>query len=685
MRKIINTFVVILLILLIPLNYASATLIAPPCPPSICPPQPPPEPVEPNPVIILPGIGASFNPDLFLSEIFNDNWSFFPGVSAPYDDLEHALADAGYIKGQNLFIAFYDWRQDNAQSATQYLIPIIDEALQKSGKDKVDIVAHSMGGLVARSYIQSNEYLSRNDVDQLMLLGVPNFGSSDAYLLWGGAQLPQDWSVGLKFIVTLYLNYYQTFSIPPLQNRTTVFRDKFPSTAQMIPTYDHLVESETGNVVVLSNEFLTSLNAGITSLPTRVGGLSVVAGDQVPTINQVTVEKPSLLDNFKNQWADGKPNPNPPAKDSTEGDNRVLLTSSLIPDVDTTIIPDGVHDRLPSLAQNEVITTLTGSSPAVVYNTPDPESILGFMAASPVEIEIIDPNGNIISKTNLSNGAEFLAETNPEGVKLIFIPDPLEGDYLVQLTGIGAGGQYHLITGFADNSTTTDEVIAGDIEPGETVQYMASFNESSQTPLQTQIVDTTPPTIEIFSPEQNKSYLNSGNLEIDFNVSDDESGVASSLAELDGQTVIDTQIIDLSLIGLGNHELKVEAEDNTGNIAESMVQFETHTTLESLKDNLEHYWQEGLITKFGTYMKLKAKLIGLENIFKTKTELEAKTANTPWYLKHAFNKGLNGLNKAISKQFNQFIKEVKKAKGKTIDEPAADLLIEQVEYLQDNL
>ena len=44
----------------------------------------------------------------------------------------------------------------------------------------VDIVAHSMGGLVARSYIQSDLYQA-GEVDQLLMLGTPNHGAVDAY------------------------------------------------------------------------------------------------------------------------------------------------------------------------------------------------------------------------------------------------------------------------------------------------------------------------------------------------------------------------------------------------------------------------------------------------------------------------------------------------------------------------
>ncbi|MEK7514564.1 MAG: alpha/beta hydrolase, partial [Patescibacteria group bacterium] len=128
----------------------------------------------PDPIILIPGLGASWNSDVMWNNIsVNTTWGFTDGVKN-YDVLIDNLVAKGYVLNETLFIAHYDWRQSNINSATNYLIPVIDQALQNSETGKVDIIAHSMGGLVARAYIQDIDY--RNDVDQLFLLGTPNAG-----------------------------------------------------------------------------------------------------------------------------------------------------------------------------------------------------------------------------------------------------------------------------------------------------------------------------------------------------------------------------------------------------------------------------------------------------------------------------------------------------------------------------
>lgn len=67
-------------------------------------------------------------------------------------------------------------REDNQHISVyaERLGGVVDEVLDATGKNKVIIIAHSMGGLVSREYIK--EYAGDDKVDKLITIGTPNHG-----------------------------------------------------------------------------------------------------------------------------------------------------------------------------------------------------------------------------------------------------------------------------------------------------------------------------------------------------------------------------------------------------------------------------------------------------------------------------------------------------------------------------
>ncbi|MCB1605699.1 MAG: hypothetical protein KDI71_01805 [Xanthomonadales bacterium] len=121
-----------------------------------------------------------------------------------YGEIIRVLASAGgYAPGvpgaaaqpgeRRYYVLTYDWRQDNVQAAGA-LDRLIEQIRQDYGDPylRVDLVAHSMGGLVSRYYLRygSVDLLDGNDfpvtqagatkVRRAILLGTPNFGSVTA-------------------------------------------------------------------------------------------------------------------------------------------------------------------------------------------------------------------------------------------------------------------------------------------------------------------------------------------------------------------------------------------------------------------------------------------------------------------------------------------------------------------------
>ncbi len=94
-----------------------------------------------------------------------------------YSDIDSFFTNMGYVKGTNFFVYPYDWRKDVRSTQTD-LDALIETAKQKSGQSKVNLVVHSMGGLVARYYISDSQKAVK--VNKLIELGVPHLGSVDS-------------------------------------------------------------------------------------------------------------------------------------------------------------------------------------------------------------------------------------------------------------------------------------------------------------------------------------------------------------------------------------------------------------------------------------------------------------------------------------------------------------------------
>ncbi len=87
------------------------------------------------------------------------------------------------VKASYYYITYFDLevysvstrKTDSIEAYSLRLKDLIDEIKAKTGADKVNIVAHSMGGLVSRNYIK---LFGEENVNKLILIGTPNKGVS---------------------------------------------------------------------------------------------------------------------------------------------------------------------------------------------------------------------------------------------------------------------------------------------------------------------------------------------------------------------------------------------------------------------------------------------------------------------------------------------------------------------------
>ncbi|MFH0808133.1 MAG: alpha/beta fold hydrolase [archaeon] len=107
-------------------------------------------------------------------------------------------------------------QSDNLDSYALRLNEIINEVRAETGKNKVVIVAHSMGGLVSRKYLQ---IFGEEDVAELIMIGTPNHGI-DGTVLSGCSILGESKHCADMDAKSLFLNKLNYGKVPsiPVEN-----------------------------------------------------------------------------------------------------------------------------------------------------------------------------------------------------------------------------------------------------------------------------------------------------------------------------------------------------------------------------------------------------------------------------------------------------------------------------------
>jgi hypothetical protein len=97
------------------------------------------------------------------------------------DGLITEFQNQGYVENQTLFTFPYDWRYGvsgkyaDGKTNSDLLAQKIYDILQQTGSDKVDVVAHSQGGLIVKKYVV--DHVAGNHLGKVVFVGVPNTGA----------------------------------------------------------------------------------------------------------------------------------------------------------------------------------------------------------------------------------------------------------------------------------------------------------------------------------------------------------------------------------------------------------------------------------------------------------------------------------------------------------------------------
>jgi pimeloyl-ACP methyl ester carboxylesterase len=162
-----------------------------------------------------------------------------------YDGLIKSILAWGYRPNFDFWIFPYDWRQSNKISG-QLLANFIEEKIEDKCDDGVDIISHSMGGIIARA-----ASLSGAPIRRAAYIGCPHLGSPMAYFILH----PQIDS--RRFIGSAYHNYPTSTYWQPnndtkinnnnnTERRKTLYHRrkelfiKFPSMYELLPDESYL-------------------------------------------------------------------------------------------------------------------------------------------------------------------------------------------------------------------------------------------------------------------------------------------------------------------------------------------------------------------------------------------------------------------------------------------------------------
>ena len=482
-----------------------------------------------TPILLVPGImGSSIGGggpypilprtapkwDEFIH--YTESWGLHdPGRWAGWlnliDEIKSVNPD-DYKMGCTIFPVPYDWRMDLDDAAREYLKPWIERAKQAAGTTKVHVIAHSMGGLVTRAYIQSDDYGSRNDIDKFAMVGTPNHGAEPVYYMWEGGDpgmadtesvLHSSLSAGMKsWLFSFYKNtsnllYLTTYKIPPVpissiyhMQMYDLLHDHVPSAEQLLPTFSFLIPN--GGLECNKNGWLDDLNnSGRTD---RMGKeddatgkvrTKIFAGNNTSTLNNIAVGLRWC--NSPMFYKDGPPLSALLTGETTSGDGTVLTSSASLGSLIDYTSTTGSHASLIDTYKLDLVQYVTGIRPSFAMQKTAMAAAasltndLSVSVNGRVQLYVIDPAGK---KTGI-NPITDLREDEITDAEIsmnvdsgnITIHNAMDGVYTVSIKGVHAE-DYSISIGYLDAALTTTKDFIG-FNHATVVTFTITLNSGS--------------------------------------------------------------------------------------------------------------------------------------------------------------------------------------------------------------
>ncbi|CAN5135811.1 hypothetical protein BH11PAT1_BH11PAT1_7130 [soil metagenome] len=542
------------------------------------------------------------------------NIAFTGNLFASYQPTIDFFTTHGYTLNTNFFVFPYDWRKDIAHTKS-----LLDEKIsaikQSTGAQKVDIVAHSMGGLVARNYIA--DATKAPNVRKLFTLGTPHFGAvkflkavmyGDCQTIFEILKKPLCFGISPTAVKDVLQNMTSGYELAPSKTYFSFYTnndsdhpypfvdmrdiDNNGITGFLNYSQTKTLMSNLGHNTDLFTPSETFHALDETLANTNGVDITLIAGSGIATIGQI-VEK-NIID-FLGITI--------PKKDEMQinGDETVPLYSASLSDLASNLSLIGnakvyytkqTHGDLPvpGPALDLVSNILTNNTqiPAGASTQPFYFKRKGISSHSPVNLHVYDALGNHTGTTEdgFEKNIPGSQYDTLDDAKFIFLPE--DGIYTVKLDATDKGSFDLLIRDYEDNKNTKTTFYKN-VPIIETTKVETLLDTSLDTPpllsidnngdgevdshvaATSQAVgaennDHTPPitTIHTNGTKGTNDWFTS-DIAITLGATDDISGVSNTTYTVNNGTTITTYTEPFSLTNDGIYTLKVKSIDNAGN------------------------------------------------------------------------------------------------------------------------
>jgi pimeloyl-ACP methyl ester carboxylesterase len=416
-----------------------------------------PTPKKKKPVVIVPGMFSSWNKEAILEGKSNvkSMWKLLPFVHE-YDGIVQTFKNLGYTENDTLFVYPYDWRKSILDSTALFGQFLSSQVFLKHPDDKIVIIGHSLGGLIARAWIQTGA--NKDKIDNLITVGSPNQGVIQPYRAWEGGDVSQDDSV-ISFAASVILHLNQSVLTT---DRETV-QKIFPVLKDLLPVAPYLIQKSDNsdinkNQMYVWNDFLEKLNSSVSSIYSFI---DTVSGTGIDTPNKYIVSTPSKIDFLLGNWQDGKP------------ENIVKAPG------------DGTVTQSRAIFSDDPSSTLLKNHGALITSREGIEKILQILAVDYTFEDIVEGK-----TTSFSHGLLFLLRSPATFTvsgngsvysdldSILYIPDASAGEYTTTVVGTGSG-TYHLSIGQYSTNGSTWTDITGTTEINKKDTYVVQYTPDS--------------------------------------------------------------------------------------------------------------------------------------------------------------------------------------------------------------